>query len=121
MSTTRGSRLVPYRDLKDPALRRRTEAAQGFFVAEGKLAVLAVLGSPYPLLSVLVLRRRLAVLSELALPPGVAVYVVEDKVMSAVAGFDVHRGVLGLAARRPCRPAACWRRPGRRPWWSSRA
>lgn len=92
-------RLVAYRDLKDPVLRRRTEAAQGFFVAEGKLAVLAVLGSPYPLLSVLVLRRRLAVLSELALPPGVAVYVVEDEVMSTVAGFDVHRGVLGLAAR----------------------
>ena len=73
--------------------------AQGYFVAEGKLAVLAVLGSPYPLLSVLVLRRRLAVVAELPLPPGVPVYVVEDGVMSAVAGFDVHRGVLGLAAR----------------------
>jgi tRNA G18 (ribose-2'-O)-methylase SpoU len=92
-------RLVPYRDLKDPSLRRRTEAAQGFFVAEGKLAVRAVLGSPFPLLSVLVLRRRAAVLSELDLPPGVAVFIVEDNVMSAVAGFDVHRGVLGLAAR----------------------
>jgi tRNA G18 (ribose-2'-O)-methylase SpoU len=91
--------LVPYRDLKDPALRRRTEAAQGFFVAEGRLAVLAVLGSPYPLLSVLVLRRRLGVLSELDLAPGVAVYVVDDGVMATVAGFDVHRGVLGLAAR----------------------
>lgn len=92
-------RLVPYRDLKDPSLRRRTEAAEGFFVAEGKLAVRAVLGSPFPLLSVLVLRRRAAVLSELDLPPGVAVFIVEDNVMSAVAGFDVHRGVLGLAAR----------------------
>ena len=75
--------------------------AQGFFVAEGKLAVLAVLGSPYPLLSVLVLRRRLAVLAELPLTQDVAVYVVEDRVMSAVAGFDVHRGVLALAARLP--------------------
>jgi tRNA G18 (ribose-2'-O)-methylase SpoU len=61
--------------------------------------VLAVLGSPYPLLSVLVLRRRLAVVGELALPPGVPVYVVDDGVMSTVAGFDVHRGVLGLAGR----------------------
>jgi tRNA G18 (ribose-2'-O)-methylase SpoU len=80
-------------------LRRRTEVAQGFFVAEGKLAVLAVLASPYPLLSVLVLRRRLAVTAELPLPPGVPVYAVGDGVMATVAGFDVHRGVLGLAAR----------------------
>jgi tRNA G18 (ribose-2'-O)-methylase SpoU len=93
--------LVAYRDLKDPVLRRRTEVAHGFFVAEGKLAVLAVLGSSYPLLSVLVLRRRLAVVAELPLPPSVPVYAVEDRVMSSVAGFDVHRGVLGLAARLP--------------------
>jgi tRNA G18 (ribose-2'-O)-methylase SpoU len=70
-------------------------------VAEGKLAVRAVLSSPYPLLSVLVLRRRLAALAELALPGAVPVYVVEDGVMSTVAGFDVHRGVLGLAGRQP--------------------
>jgi tRNA G18 (ribose-2'-O)-methylase SpoU len=82
-------------------LRRRAEVAGGFFVAEGKLAVLAVLSSSYPLLSVLVLRRRLAALAQLALPAGVPVYVVEDEVMSAVAGFDVHRGVLGLAGRLP--------------------
>jgi hypothetical protein len=43
------------------------------------------------LLSVLVLRRRLAVVAEMALPAGVPVYAVEDEVMSAVAGFDVHR------------------------------
>jgi len=91
--------LVAYRDLKDPVLRRRTEVVQGFFVAEGKRAVLAVLASPYPLLSVLVLRRRLAVLGELHVPETVPVQVVDDEVMSAVAGFDVHRGVLGLAAR----------------------
>ena len=70
-------------------------------MAEGKLAVRAVLSSPYPLLSVLVLRRRLAALAELALPAAVPVYVVEDEVMSTVAGFDVHRGVLGLAGRLP--------------------
>ena len=64
-------------------------------MAEGKLAVLAVLASPYPLVSVLVLRRRLAVVDELALPPSVPVYVVDDGVMSTVAGFDVHRGRAG--------------------------
>ncbi len=105
--------LVPYRDLKDPVLRRRTEVAQGFFVAEGRLAVLAVLGSPYPLVSVLVLRRRLAVVGELALPPGVPVYVVDDDVMSTVAGFDVHRGVLALVARlAPPAPAYLLARAG---------
>lgn len=85
--------------MKDPVLRRRTEVAQGFFVAEGRLAVGAVLASPYPLLSVLVLRRRLPVLADLHVPETVPVHVVDDDVMSAVAGFDVHRGVLALAAR----------------------
>jgi tRNA G18 (ribose-2'-O)-methylase SpoU len=70
-------------------------------VVEGRLALEAVLASPYPLVSVLVLRRRLRVLDDLALPPGVPVYVAGDDVMSGIAGFDVHRGLLGVARRMP--------------------
>ena len=94
-------RLRPYRDLKDSALRRSAELAGGYFIVEGRFALEAVLASPYPLESVLVLRRRLPALAGLALPPETAVYVADDEVMAGVAGFEVHRGVLGLARRLP--------------------
>jgi len=70
-------------------------------VVEGKLALQAALGSRYPLLSVLVWDRRLPAVLALPLPGGVPVYVASREVMSEVTGFDVHRGVLALAARIP--------------------
>ena len=76
------ARLALYRDLKDSALRRRAELAHGVFVVEGKLALEAVLASPYPLRSVLVLRRRLHLLDELVLPPAVTIYGVDEDVMA---------------------------------------
>jgi tRNA G18 (ribose-2'-O)-methylase SpoU len=82
-------------------LRRSAELAGGVFVLEGRLALQAALASPYPLLSLLVLRRRLEALAGLALPAGLPVYVAEEDVMAAVAGYDVHRGLLGLAGRLP--------------------
>jgi tRNA G18 (ribose-2'-O)-methylase SpoU len=93
--------VAPYRGLKDSSLRRRAELAESMFVVEGKLALEAVLGSCYPLLSVLVLRRRTTVLADLSLPEGTPVYVVDDTVMAGIAGFDVHRGLLGMARRLP--------------------
>lgn len=80
-------------------LRRKCEPAEGIFVVEGKLALQAVLASPYPVASVLVLRRRLGVLDDVRLPAGVPVYVADADVMSQVAGFDVHRGLLAVARR----------------------
>jgi tRNA G18 (ribose-2'-O)-methylase SpoU len=62
-----------------------------------------VLASPYPLRSLLVLERRLSLIDDLRLPPGVAVYAVDDGVMAGVTGFNVHRGLLGLADRLPPR------------------
>ena len=90
--------------MKDSALRRSAELAGGVFVVEGRLALESVLASPYPLRSVLVLRRRLNLLEELPLPAAVAVYSVEQDVMAAVAGFDVHRGLLAMAERLPLQP-----------------
>jgi tRNA G18 (ribose-2'-O)-methylase SpoU len=74
------------------------------FIVEGRLAVEAVLASPYPLRSVLVLRRRLSALDELGLPVAVPVYVVDDDAMTALAGFNVHRGLLAVAGRLPPEP-----------------
>jgi tRNA G18 (ribose-2'-O)-methylase SpoU len=95
------SRLALYRDLKDSALRHRVECSGGVFILEGKLALDAALASPYPLRSVLALRRRLDVVSQLPLPSDVPVYAVDDDVMTAVTGFNVHRGLLGVAGRQP--------------------
>jgi tRNA G18 (ribose-2'-O)-methylase SpoU len=95
------SRLALYRGLKDSALRRSAELSGGVFVVEGKLALEAVLPSPYPLQSVLVLQRRLGLVDELNLPAGVPVYAVPPDVMAAVTGFNVHRGLLAVATRLP--------------------
>ena len=62
-----------------------------------------MLASPYPLRSLLVLKRRLSVVDDLPLASGVAVYAVDDDVMAGVTGFNVHRGLLGLADRLPPR------------------
>jgi len=73
---------------------------------EGRLALAALLSSPYPLVSVLALRRRLGAVASLGLPAGATVYVASDEVMAEVAGFDVHRGLLGIARRLPPLTAA---------------
>jgi len=94
-------RLAPYRGLKDSAMRRRVEEEQRLFIVEGSLALEALLRSPYALISVLVLPRRLAALGALQLPETVPVLVAEEEVMRSVTGFDVHRGLLAAACRRP--------------------
>ena len=96
-------RLALYRGLKDSALRRSAELEHGVFVVEGKLALEAVLASPYPLRSLLVLHRRLSLIDDLPITTGVAIYAVDDDVMAGVTGFNVHRGLLGLADRLPQR------------------
>lgn len=94
-------RLALYRDLKDSALRRSAELAGGYFIVEGRFALEAALGSGYPVESVLVLRRRVKALEGLGLQPSTSVYVVDDPVMAGIAGFPVHRGLLGLGRRLP--------------------
>ncbi len=106
-------RLALYRDLKDSALRRKAELEGGYFVVEGRLALEAALGSPYPVSSVLALRRHLGTLEHLPLSPEVPVYVAEREVVEAVAGFDVHRGLLALGRRLALPPPASLLGPSR--------
>jgi tRNA G18 (ribose-2'-O)-methylase SpoU len=93
-------RLADYRELTDPAARRRREGTE-LFVAEGVTAVARLLASGHRVRSVLVTpqaRTRLgAVLDELAAP----VYVARREVLAATVGFDLHRGAIAAADRRP--------------------
>jgi tRNA G18 (ribose-2'-O)-methylase SpoU len=92
-------RLDGYRHLTDAALRRSWEAEHGLFVAEGALAIEALAASVFPLHSVLALARRLEALIGVPLPGDVPVYVAEAALLEAIAGFEVHRGLLALGRR----------------------
>lgn len=92
-------RVAPYRNIRERDLTGRA----GLFIAEGKV-VLDVLftAGRFELESVLVLEGRL---------PGLAatlagarhdlpVYVASARVMDAIAGFHIHRGILAVGRRR---------------------
>nr|AGC72551.1 putative rRNA methylase [uncultured bacterium A1Q1_fos_862] len=99
-------RLDDYRHLTDASARRAIEmegAAHGIFIAEGPVALEQLYASGLPIRSVLMTPSRAA-----SMPPppaGVPLLVAPRPVVAAVAGYDVHRGVLSAAERpRPSRP-----------------
>ena len=105
-------RLADYLSLNDAELRRQVESASGhgagLFIGEGVTVVARLLASPYRVRSVLVtptrLPRLLALLDEA--DADVTVYTADPAVVQAVAGFDLHRGVVAAADRQvPLRPA----------------
>jgi tRNA G18 (ribose-2'-O)-methylase SpoU len=93
-------RLADYRLLADPAALMR----RGLFVAEGRLVVRRLLGlRRFRIRSILVTAPAAAALDD-ALQAEVAVYVVDQPLMNAVTGFNMHRGCLAIAER-PVVPA----------------
>ena len=94
-------RVAEYRALNDAALRRDIEGDE-VCIAEGAFVVDRLLRHPPLLRSALVADRRWATLGpladELARGP-MPVYVASQAVMNAIAGFDIHRGVLAAAHR----------------------
>lgn len=92
-------RLDPYRNIREKDLVGRLQR----FIAEGKVVLNVLLTSPrFEAESILVLENRLAGLSDqLQLcPPDTPVYCVPAEVMDAVAGFNVHRGILAVGRRK---------------------
>lgn len=86
----------------------------GLFIAEGTV-VLRMLGQPAALAngfaaeSILLLENRLAGVADIlaSFPDTVPVYVASQAVFDAVAGFNMHRGVLALGRKPPFdRPAS---------------
>lgn len=96
-------RLDDYRALNDQAFRRRYEG-DDLFIIEGYVAIARLIESGHQIRSVLLapsrVERFLADASRLA-DRGIAVYEVGRDVIAEVVGFDLHRGVLACAHRRP--------------------
>jgi tRNA G18 (ribose-2'-O)-methylase SpoU len=76
------------------------------FVAEGLLVLRRLLATPYRVRSVLVTRPRLAAVGPLLDGGPVPLYAVTQETMNAVTGFNIHRGILAIAERRPLPAAA---------------
>ena len=91
-------RIAAYRQVRERDLVGRA----GGFIAEGEVVLRACVRSGrWPLASVLLARKRLAALADLiaALPPTTDVYAADQPVLDAVAGFHIHRGILGHGLR----------------------
>ncbi len=92
------ARLEPYRAIRERDLVGR----DGRFVVEGEVVLRLMLArGRFRLESVLMSRRRVAGSPELAaaVPDGVPLYVADDSLIEAIAGFAVHRGILAIGLR----------------------
>ncbi|MFC4008141.1 TrmH family RNA methyltransferase [Nonomuraea purpurea] len=92
-------RLSDYTRLRDVELRKSLEAERGLFLAEGEKVIRRAIGAGYPIRSVLTTRRWLTSLADVL--GEATVYVVDDEVMTGIAGFQVHRGALASMERLP--------------------
>ena len=93
------ARISDYRNVPDPELTAR----RGLFVAEGRLVVERLLASRrFKTRSVLVTETAFnSIKATLATHHELPVYVVDQRVMNAITGFNIHRGCLALGERRP--------------------
>jgi len=96
IETLNDPRVADYQHVADPAQLR----ARSLFVAEGRLVVRQLLDlRQWDLHSILLTSaaaENLADILHLATAP---IYVVEQALMNAIAGFNIHRGCLALARR----------------------
>lgn len=90
-------RLVDYRDLTDVALRRRTEPAEGLYIAESAKVIGRAIAAGHRPRSVLVQEKWLS--DAEALAPEAPIYLVDDAVAEKLTGYAVHRGALASMER----------------------
>lgn len=96
-------RLDDYRSLNDQGFRRRFEGGR-IFIAEGFVAIDRLIESGHTVRSVLLAPSRVERFASNAAvldAAGVPIHVAERDVIAEVVGFDLHRGVLASAERRP--------------------
>lgn len=93
------TRLDDFRDLRQPGIRRSRESDE-FLVAEGPNVVRRLLASPLRVRTLVIAETKVAACADLiAAASGCDVLVVSREVLTAVAGFDLHRGVIASADR----------------------
>ena len=88
-------RIEPYREIRERDLVGR----QGLFIAEGEVVLRhLVAGGRFRAVSVLIDSKRLEKLAPMfaELPDDVPVFHARQEILSAIAGFPLHRGILGL-------------------------
>ena len=91
-------RLAPYRDIRERDLVGR----EHHFIAEGKVVLSVLLRSNrFQAQSLLVAAAKLLGLMPVleATKPTCPIYCVPQKIMDDIAGFNVHRGILGIGER----------------------
>jgi tRNA G18 (ribose-2'-O)-methylase SpoU len=93
-------RLADYFELTDVAARQRREGHE-FFIAEGPVAIERLLQSDHRLRSVLVSARKYERLASLLDGLPEPVYVAATDVLKTTVGFDIHRGAVASADRKP--------------------
>ncbi|MDO5671067.1 MAG: RNA methyltransferase [Corynebacterium sp.] len=86
-------------DIRD--LNRSDAAGRRLVIAEGPLVVGRLLESRFPVRSIIGFGPKLDVLGALDAPTGIPQYEVTRETLAAVAGFDMHRGLLAVADRAP--------------------
>lgn len=94
-------RLHDYTGLTDVALRRRLEADEGLFIAEGEKVIRRAVAAGYAVRSVLLGPRWLESLTDVLAAQDAPVYVAVESVLAEVTGYAVHRGALAAMSRRP--------------------
>jgi tRNA G18 (ribose-2'-O)-methylase SpoU len=92
-------RVEDFRDLTNADRRPDRPGGRGLVIAEGVLVVERLLGSRYPVRSLLGVGRRLDELGLSIGPVDVPAYEVSAEVMAEVVGFHLNRGVLAVADR----------------------
>lgn len=96
-------RLDDYRRLNDQVFRRRYERDE-CFIAEGFLTIDRLIESGHTIRSVLLAPSRVERFAEnaaLLAGRGVPIHIANRRIIADTVGFDLHRGVLACANRRP--------------------
>jgi tRNA G18 (ribose-2'-O)-methylase SpoU len=92
-------RLDDYRDLTTADRRPDRPGGRGLVIAEGVVVVRRLLGSPYPVRSLLGVPRRIEELSADLAHLDVPAYATSADTMATAVGFHLNRGVLAVADR----------------------
>ncbi|MDY3127229.1 MAG: RNA methyltransferase, partial [Corynebacterium sp.] len=86
-------------DIRD--LNKSDKRGDGLVIGEGHLVVSRMTQSRYPLRCLVGFENKIADYLDTYGDPGCPIYTVSRETLAAVAGFDMHRGLVAAADRSP--------------------